>query len=84
LKRVRLNALLNHLPHFRSGFIVQVRRTLPIQSLMLTLEIVILHPQAYALLEVLQVAECRLGQKLLFDGLPEPLYLPLCLRMVRP
>jgi hypothetical protein len=84
LKRVRLNALLNHLPYLGSGSIVYVRGTETVQRLVLTLEIIMLHPQPHALLEVFQVTECRLCQKILFDGLPEPLNFALRLWMVRP
>jgi hypothetical protein len=60
-----------------------VRWTQPADTLMRTLEVVVLYPQLCAVLHVLEPFKERPVEKLLLDRLPKPLDLSLCLRVVR-
>jgi hypothetical protein len=60
-----------------------VRWTQPADTLMRTLEVVVLYPQLCAVLHVLEPFKKRPVEKLLLDRLPEPLNLSLRLRVVR-
>lgn len=82
-QRVLGHLRLDACAYLRCGAEEPIRRRHALKPLVRTLEVVVLDKERHPALAVLEVGEHRPRQQFLPQGLPEPLDLPACLRMMR-